>query len=360
MTRIRKNYRTLTASERSAFVNALLELKKNGEYDKFVEWHHHAMMCPTPMPGENPHWRFRNAAHRGPVFLPWHRDYINELELRLQKINSSVTLPYWDWTEDAALSDPGKSPLWADDFMGGTGVREGDFEVTSGPFAFKSGNWTIPKELDGPKLRRGFGEFTDPVGAAIKTLPTKDDVKLLFEEVVCDAPPWNSAASTIGFRNRLEGWVTKTGDYRIKTDGVQLHNRVHVWIGGTMARPVSPGDPVFFLHHCFVDKIWVDWVAAMQAFYNDPHGHHGQHFSPPIMPSPGYYLPVTGGPPGHNLFDRMFPPPWDMHRSRSPFDVVEHRALGYRYDTEPDSGGHPHHHEHALQSADHEMRAFTA
>ncbi|HEX5847186.1 MAG TPA: tyrosinase family protein, partial [Rhodoplanes sp.] len=26
-----------------------------------------------------------------------------------------------------------------------------------------------------------------------------------------------------------------------------------------MAPMTSPNDPVFFLHHCFVDKAWADW-----------------------------------------------------------------------------------------------------
>ena len=49
------------------------------------------------------------------------------------------------------------------------------------------------------------------------------------------------------------------GDSRVKTVGSQLHNRVHLWVGGNMAPMTSPNDPVFFLHHCFVDKAWADW-----------------------------------------------------------------------------------------------------
>jgi tyrosinase len=97
----RKNIRKLSNAEKRAFVNALLQLKKQGRYDQYIEWHHHAMMCPTPLPNENPHWRYRNAAHRGPVFGPWHRDYILQLEKDLQKIDKTVVLPYWDWSEDA-------------------------------------------------------------------------------------------------------------------------------------------------------------------------------------------------------------------------------------------------------------------
>jgi tyrosinase len=41
---------------------------------------------------------------------------------------------------------------------------------------------------------------------------------------------------------------------------VSLHNGVHVWVGGAMGDPArSPRDPLFFLHHCFLDKVWADW-----------------------------------------------------------------------------------------------------
>src|SRR5688572_7929608 len=109
----RKDLRSLSDQEKSAFVNALLELKRIGKYDSYIEWHHHAMMCPTPVSHESPHWRYRNAAHRGPVFLPWHRDYILELEKDLQRLDSSVTLPYWDWTKDADMIDPSQALIWS-------------------------------------------------------------------------------------------------------------------------------------------------------------------------------------------------------------------------------------------------------
>jgi hypothetical protein len=39
----------------------------------------------------------------------------------------------------------------------------------------------------------------------------------------------------------------------------QLHSNVHTWVGGTMTTHLSPLDPLFFLHHGFIDKVWFDW-----------------------------------------------------------------------------------------------------
>jgi hypothetical protein len=38
-----------------------------------------------------------------------------------------------------------------------------------------------------------------------------------------------------------------------------LHDVGHRWVGGTMVMRTSPNDPVFYLHHNMVDKIWQDW-----------------------------------------------------------------------------------------------------
>ena len=40
------------------------------------------------------------------------------------------------------------------------------------------------------------------------------------------------------------------------------HNPVHNLIGGEMAKMTSPNDPIFFLHHCNIDRLWYAWVRA--------------------------------------------------------------------------------------------------
>jgi tyrosinase len=46
----------------------------------------------------------------------------------------------------------------------------------------------------------------------------------------------------------------------------QIHNNVHLAVGGldgegTMAGANSPADPIFFLHHANVDRLWAEWQA---------------------------------------------------------------------------------------------------
>lgn len=44
-----------------------------------------------------------------------------------------------------------------------------------------------------------------------------------------------------------------------------LHDRVHNAIGGNMSTAASPSDPLFFLHHANIDRLWAQWQAAHPA-----------------------------------------------------------------------------------------------
>ena len=132
------------------------------------------------------------------------------------------------------------------------------------------------------------------------------DVRTTLAEPIFDSDPWDEM-SLSGFRAKLEGFrwdMQKVPAERLPS---QMHNRIHRYIGGTMVPPTSPYDPVFWLHHCYVDKLWADWQR--------------------LHPTEPGYLPDGGAKKkGHNLRDVMAP--WN---DKAPKDVLNIRDLGYYY-----------------------------
>ena len=278
----RKDVSTLTAAERKRFVKALLEVKRRGEYDEFVRMHIDFYVSD----GEDG----LRTAHMAPSFLPWHRRFLLELERALRKVDDSVTVPYWDWTRDRTP----KSAPWSTDLLGGNG-RPGDRQVTTGPFAYASGNWTLHENItDEEFLTRDLGRARDPI-----ELPTKDELEWAMSDSLYDSAPWDSTV-TKGFRNKLEGWGTGRGSVSWRN-----HNRVHRWVGGVMLGGASVNDPVFWLHHAFIDLVWYRWQKR-----------HAQH----------RYLPASGDGRGRVVARGEKLPPWDM----TP-DQLEDVSRIYRY-----------------------------
>ncbi len=227
-------------------------------YDLFVAWHHIAMNTFTP-----PDQTDRNAAHRGPAFLPWHRFMLVLFEQQLQRIldNPEFALPYWDWAADGQLStsQQTQAAIWQAECIGNSGAP-----VANGPFAFNiddPDSWRVRIESAGNgqmrQTERGLRRAL-AANPSVRGLPTKAQAISAVALTPYDAPPWNSNAS--GFRNRLEGW-------RPLASAPGMNNRVHVWIGGDMLPSSSPNDPVFYLSHCNTDRLWEAWLQRNNRIY---------------------------------------------------------------------------------------------
>jgi len=222
-------------------------------YDLFVFWHVLAMSM---------HFAVGNAAHSGPIFLPWHRMYLLRLEemCRHALDDSDFGLPYWDWATDGDLppQDQWRTDLWSASYLG-----EARGSVRSGKLAkmqvrlFQDPQTRVLWSVEPRGIIRNAGQ-----SSLAPTLPRNEDVKAAIGQTIYDQPPWNENA--IGHRNILEGWM----------QGPQLHNRVHVWIGGDMGPGSSPNDPAFFLNHCNVDRIWEEWMGRQGRIY-EPQSNHG-------------------------------------------------------------------------------------
>ena len=179
-------------------------------------------------------------------FLPWHRNYLARFEAAMRSFDPDFVVPYWDWASDARV------PQWLADFL-----PQGVVDPTGKP---------IP-------VTRDPGNSPDP---AAKALPSAADVAAL-----------DPIATYTEFTLRLEG-----------AQPFGLHNLVHDWVDGTMSDlHRSPADPLFWLHHAQVDRLWARWEA----------GHAGQ--APRLTPA-------------HQTLD-----PWPEHVA----DVLDIAKLGYAY-----------------------------
>lgn len=273
-------------------------------YDLFVIWHYVTMMRMTPQGNS----AGRNAAHRGPIFLPWHRVMLMFVESNLQRVLTDPTfgLPYWDWAADGDRT-PAKqktSKIWAAGCMGGQGTP-----VTSGPFRFKASDPAsfrvrIESNAFGQLVATNRGLARAFTTSGITKLPTTGDVQNALAQTASDAPLWDADAE--GFRNQVEGWI---GD---PDGGPGMHNQVHVWVSGDMAPGTSPNDPVFFLNHCNVDRIWESWMTT-----------HGRTYVPGMSAGAQFA--------GHRIDDPIASP---AGTATTPRDVLNVSSI-YAYDALP-------------------------
>lgn len=139
-------------------------------------------------------------------FLPWHRVFLFAFEQQLRSVVPGVALPYWDWSERPNL------PQFVLDF------------------APRGGLWD--------RIRR-------PPARGVP-LPTRAQVAWI------QARPQLFPSS---------GSPRQRGYYSYDLE-MRAHNTVHVWVDGIMAEGLSPIDPLFFLHHANVDRLWSLWQQA--------------------------------------------------------------------------------------------------
>ncbi|RKP37505.1 hypothetical protein BJ085DRAFT_7071, partial [Dimargaris cristalligena] len=201
----RREIRQLSQGERTAFFNAFKELRRRGTFDFYPNVH----LDNSPV------------IHGNSVFLPWHRRFVRDLEVALQSIDPSVTVPYWDWTIDS--QNPAASPVFTAGYAGGNGSGE-DNCVQSGPFA----NYEV--SVPEPHcLTRDFNQ-----GNGISTWWPAESLRLM----VSDADTYTELREGLEFGQ---------------------HGNVHLGIRGDMSTMYAPNDPIFFLHHAMCDKVWSVW-----------------------------------------------------------------------------------------------------
>lgn len=156
--------------------------------------------------------------HGNTLLLPWHRIFLLLFEEALHNYHPDVCLPYWDWTN--------------------------------------------PSEQ----------HFPDWLSGILPTVITPSRTISVYRSTLDDS----SLASTVA---GASGAMTKTTYDTFTSQINPIHGGVHIWVGGTMGTFDSPADPVFWLHHANLDRLWWIW-------YNDSAAgnHQNPVLSDPINP----------------------------------------------------------------------------
>jgi tyrosinase len=205
----RKNEAIMSDTEKNAFINGVANFN-NLAAGNFLDANYRQTVAIHGKP---------HRMHGGgdPVgaqrFLVWHRLYLTRLETAIQYfVDKNFFIPYWDWTTNPSV------PNWLKSFT--PTVLIPDQEI-------------IPPPDGGPVNYNKVVVFRTPGQQPGFSLPTSQDI------------------------NNCLGNSTYT-DFTLDLE--YFHNHVHMWVGGPMTNPsISPADPLFWLHHANIDRIWSVW-----------------------------------------------------------------------------------------------------
>lgn len=199
----------------------------------------------TPAPGgDEQRLMFNQCQHAGWFFLPWHRGYLAAFEAILgdwiagQGGPDNWALPYWNYLDD---SNPQARDL---------------------PQEFTDS--TIPGDNTPNPLADAFRGPATSLGPQ-PWIPVDITLTAQTNETV-----YTSIPGTLGYGGPISGF-DQQGNAFGAVEG-NPHNLVHVMVGGNtppnptgwMFDPDFAGlDPVFWVHHCNIDRLWAAWMTGV-------------------------------------------------------------------------------------------------
>lgn len=253
--RNRKEINDWSQDEFDMFAEAINTLKRRGEWDRIAFMHEEA----------------GRSAHGTNIFLHWHRKYLFDLETMLQAAANSceVTLPWWNWALDHGEAGASNPAVWGPD-------RYGALNITTPMQGFDLMDWNFVVPWAEPLIEQ-FGEgFRAFIGNFQARLV--EDGKFGSNSAFASEPLLRSMTDGIisplsygALQQRLNIESDNNFDiadvFRLGDGGFvgnverNFHNGQHCAIGGFMCsfQLTAPYDPVFYLHHAMVDKIWKSW-----------------------------------------------------------------------------------------------------
>jgi tyrosinase len=271
------------------------------------------------LPPSHPHNWFRNAfvhlmdcPHGNWWFYVWHRGYLGFFERTIRSLSGdeSFAMPYWDWTQLPRIPD---------------GLFDGVLTPVDKAFERYTGNLAVFTSFIKPTLNTYWNSLSAAQRAQLTTRGYNglDDLwndvtgynpapaiqagisgnmayaitcgarylsrgnPKLDPKTAYDVSPFivNSGLAAREFYNpdnRLSFNSSKTPSHNTAPSGATKfsilegfpHNKVHNYIGGVgpvdpgpygnMTNFLSPVDPIFFLHHSNMDRLWDVWTRKQK------------------------------------------------------------------------------------------------
>jgi hypothetical protein len=242
---VRKNLSKLTDKERESLLKAFVMLNNHPPF-RFP-----GSRNDRPFVGGVSFWFKQDEIHQathvhgGPAFLTWHRELLNRFERLLVTADPSVSLHYWDWSEDPENTrglEGNTLDLFTKDFMGNARDSVGEPWLSAGfydPYAVD--NYRGPHAFD--------DEHNNPSDVPIAL--TREKQKGTLEDYIkSNSRRFYSDKDIIESENYSE--MRRKLEY--------VHNWAHNYIGGTIGDPhTSFRDPFVFLIHSNVDRLFAAW-----------------------------------------------------------------------------------------------------
>jgi tyrosinase len=225
---VRKNAKNMTGKEWNSIkrgIQVMMNLKETDSRGYLYQANIHGWSKHAENKSKTDEYSWHKCQHGHYWFLPWHRMYLYYFEriLRQAANDPELTIPYWDYfdgiPEPFRIPSDESNPLYKGNrchaVNNGTALPKNlvDYEA-----AFDKRHFTANKENNDPlSVCQSFGgeridqpKFEGEGFGALETLP---------------------------------------------------HNQIHLYLGGSMADNCKASqDPIFWLHHAQIDRLWETWL----------------------------------------------------------------------------------------------------
>ncbi|KAF3274294.1 hypothetical protein TWF970_008044 [Orbilia oligospora] len=234
----------------------------------------------------------------------WNQKDWDEERVKWERALEQLRIPYWDWGLDNADLPP-QAYARTHKFKYFPARKEKDFPEWENPlytFKFNPNTYNAGSNFGNDRFRNWFRTLRHPptevpgVGDNINecraTLRQNgNNVRQQVHELLLRSLPSDKQANI-----REPGKINTASDparwgafsNRVGNNGASvesIHDGIHVWVGGPYGHmtsvPYSSFDPVFFLHHTNVDRLFAIWQAVNPKSYVTPQQNGGGTYGVP-------------------------------------------------------------------------------